>query len=361
MQSRAAKLAKRFSVEMSVSLIARAIASRSQAYIIALLESGANIRGHNTLLHTAIATYVEAIQESPIEKHASLLHEGEQVIRLLVDAGVKIDSVDDKGRTALHLAAKNQGVLEDVLMKLGANLNAADNDGAFILEQMIPDINRLEKYMVAGAYAYNTNLWNETILHRLVIYSTKNQLKYYHYTIMMRLFILYGANINAIDIYGRTTLHLAAMNGCIDIVRAILNLQVAPIYDSAEFRGESPAEIKSELSELERALINIAVDVNLDHQDNMGRTALMDSVSKRISALLIVFGADVTLFDKNGQTAMYHALVSHDRDTVALLARVENSPRLSSVHGSLFYPTGNVGSPPLSCDMDDDECVTPQP
>jgi ankyrin repeat protein len=102
------------SMGAGVSLLHQRARNGEAQAVAALLEAGANIDGRtgfncDTPLH--LATYPE-------------------VIRLLVDAGLPVDSTDGCGRTGLHRVVGEHGSLEaaEAFLACGANPNAADRN-----------------------------------------------------------------------------------------------------------------------------------------------------------------------------------------------------------------------------------------
>lgn len=61
------------------------------------------------------------------------------------------------------------------------------------------------------------------------------------------------------------------------------------------------------------------VDVN--HRDNLGRTAMMLNPDKDMAKELLRAGADITLADNEGNTALHHALMEYSEDTARYLIK----------------------------------------
>ncbi len=102
--------------------------------------------------------------------------------------------------------------------------------------------------------------------------------------------ILAGANVNATDEYGQTSLMKASKKGHKEIVEM---------------------------------LIKVGADVNI--KDNDGETALIIAChkDKNIVEMLIEAGADVNATDNNGSTALIWAIEFHHKEIVELLIRAK--------------------------------------
>ena len=61
--------------------------------------------------------------------------DGVAAARLLLDAGAKIDNQDDRGRTALMIAAeRNHGHMVEILLDAGADSSIRDKNGSTALD-----------------------------------------------------------------------------------------------------------------------------------------------------------------------------------------------------------------------------------
>lgn len=101
---------------------------------------------------------------------------------------------------------------------------------------------------------------------------------------------LCAKSINAVDSYGRTPLHLAAVNGNLRIIRLLL-----------------------------------AAKANMDVQDSDGKTALVKAAEcghNQVIPLFVEFGANVDLADREkGNTALHHCLANGNLDGALSIIR----------------------------------------
>jgi ankyrin repeat protein/nucleoside phosphorylase len=180
--------------------------------------------------------------------HWAALKGNEAVVRLLVDNGADIKTKDKDGDTVLHRAAqKGSEAMVQVLVDRGADLDVKDNDGQTALHLA-------------------SKRENESIA---------------------RLLLDRRADIKAKDIFGQTVLHRAAQEGNKAAVRLLLD------------RG---ADVQA--------------------KDNFGQTALHSAVwggNKEVVRLLVVCGADLAAMDRYGETALYSAVEKKNVAIIELL------------------------------------------
>ena len=133
-----------------------------------------------------------------------------------------------------------------------------------------------------------------------------------------------GADDTARDAKGETPAHLAlldkkygekpTMKQRADILRELKHLDI-PGND-----GRTPLMLlKYEHRELLPIFLDRGVDVN--HRDNLGRTAMMLNPSREMVKELLRAGADITLADNKGNTALHHALIEYSEDTARYLIK----------------------------------------
>jgi ankyrin repeat protein len=226
--------------------------------------------------------------ESPAHARPSLLREAAargaaDVCRELLDAGVPVDAVDDRGRTALHRAAiHGRTEVIHLLLQSGADVDAADARGGRPLHEAAtwghPEAARL--LLASGADVNATDYGGWTPLH-LAAYRKKGD--------VFRLCMAEGADVNARDGYGRSALHCVAQMGGREECRLLL--ENGAVVDMQDVRRVTPLR-----EALAAGHLGIAED-------------------------LIEAGADIEVLDDSGLTIPLAVVMSGDAEAVALLLR----------------------------------------
>ncbi|XP_046643175.1 serine/threonine-protein phosphatase 6 regulatory ankyrin repeat subunit B-like [Daphnia pulicaria] len=174
---------------------------------------------------------------SPLHLAARKMNGNEIMDLLLAHSKVKVDDVDGKGQTALHIAAYEPNVnVVEYLINKGANLNAVDKRGWSPLHVAakerdgIPIIDLLlEAKKVKGIGDVNDqNKQGRTALHYAAAYS--NEITAEH-------LIKKGANVNRRNNNGDTPLHYAAL-GAEDMKIIDLLLQNINEGDIQQYRND---------------------------------------------------------------------------------------------------------------------------
>lgn len=151
----------------------------------------------------------------------------------------------------------------------------------------------------------------------------------------------------ALEVNGRTPLHLAAYSGRPTVAKALLDAGAS--VAAVGGRGETPLHLAAN-EEVATLLINAGADV--DAADSTGRTALHLAASrdaKALAALLIGAGASLNAVDGAGHTPLHEA--AHDE----ALATAE----LLIAHGADVNVANPSGSTPLHMALLDDHTERP--
>lgn len=144
-----------------------------------------------------------------------------------------------------------------------------------------------------------------------------------------------GADINLQDDRLDNPLLYAGAEGMLEIVKVLIDAGADPAITN-RYGGTAliPASEHGYVEVVKELLTRSEINVN--HVNNLGWTALMEAIilnnggekQQQVIQLLIEYGADVTIPDKNGVTPLEHARAHHFEAIERLLIAAEpNSPK----------------------------------
>ena len=298
-----------------------------------LLQKGAKLdQPEEPLLHTACSTATierktdEAAETKSAEKTLS-------IVTLLLQQGVNINAVSDKGDTALYRACASQQLeVVQSLLKAGADVNLTSNRCYPLIAACDSGNVKLIRLLVsAGADVKCSNSSNETCLHVLIdAYSpTTDSQKHAvgdskeDVVNVVKTLLEVGADVNAVSLQKETALYQASNAGHEDIVRLLLAA-------GAETNGSSThrplyAACEHDYIEIVDLLLQFGADSNVSQIPKSSflrieKTARVVSSSslpiccavmkgcEDIVKLLLKHGADVNKKDQNGKSALIYVV-----------------------------------------------------
>ena len=266
-----------------------------------------------------------------------------ETTKVLIDAGAAVNAADSSGSTALHMAAEG-GHLGTVhlLLAAGAAVNAKDassgtplhraataghGDTADVLLQAGADPNAVDTEKGWTPLHAAVFEGHEELVGLLVPHGARKD-------------ILIGAglgdwdavqaelardssSIERVDKEGNTVLRWAARANQADMVRRLLERGADP--NKANVWGGPPLlyAARSSDTEVAKLLVEHGAQVNFQAQ-GFGRAALHEAAingNLELVEFLLAHGADVTLQDGYGLTALAHAKSGGHEDAVQLLLR----------------------------------------
>lgn len=211
---------------------------------------------------------------------------------------------DADGRTPLHLAVLSSRNWEALLrdsFASGCDVNARDLFGKTAMHYAVEKehIGCLERLLQKGC---NPNITTVDGITPLMLAAFKGDPS------VMRILIKGGAKVNLADSRGETALHYLAGYTQKDCLSGVKSGVVISAYE------EKIPIVPCSKKNPEAIQILIAAKAELDHEDNLGRTALHWTAERNDSAcadLLIEAGASLDLEDKEGCTPYVLAIKSN--------------------------------------------------
>jgi ankyrin repeat protein len=224
-----------------------------------------------TLLHLAV-------NEIKGNNH-TIMEERKKVITKLIECGLDVDQQCKRKRTPLHFAA-NDDVIAKLLLDLGANINATDED---------------------GHNALHIALQNSKVNTRIV-----------------KLLIDRGIDVNGRDCNGRTPFHHCCIEGHYDALVILLecgtninakdSMNRSPLYDAVSINNYNCVKV----------LLDHGADINA--VDNSGETVLhaafeaYDMLDYDCIKMLLDHGADINAVDNSGKTVLHAVFGSFNQN-----------------------------------------------
>ena len=251
------------------------------------------------LLNRAMVGAKDGLGVTPL--HIAACHNHQNMVEVLLKFGANISSKTLNGSTPLHSAAACRALeVTDQLVYHGAILDAADDNNLTALHYCILDVHsnhfrghpRLAKFYDDDKnYVRNTNFfqWLDVFINLMIL----------------------GSNINAVDVHGRSVLHLAAKNGLADAVNVLM--QGKSQFDVFDKSGETP---------LAAAIKNVAVGPKqwmFTTGDTIDQLQEHLSDHEMVVYLLLSSGASLTNCNHSRVSLLNHAIMKNRLLIVQLL------------------------------------------
>ena len=178
--------------------------------------------------------------------HAAAWHGDLEMVRLLLNCKVDVDSRDNYGRTSMHAVSQGFSLIPNIYQSL--------SDVARLLLEHDADVNaRTSRGFYSG----------QTPLHEA---AQNNRIEVIH------VLLEHGANAAAEDDQGRTPLNRAAAWGSVDVARVLL--EHGANIAAEDNKGRTPLHVASDSysSKVEVVRVLLEHGANLAAEDNQGRT-----------------------------------------------------------------------------------------
>uniref|UniRef100_A0A5S6QMX6 ANK_REP_REGION domain-containing protein n=1 Tax=Trichuris muris TaxID=70415 RepID=A0A5S6QMX6_TRIMR len=292
-----------------------------------------------------------------------------RVVEILAAAGANVDHRDRDGRTALIVVAmgplpdKKRNAMIELLLKLSATVDITDKQGRSVLHFAALE-GLVEVWDMLISRGADLNAEDEHNCTPLMLAACCGR------RAIVDLLLSKGADVDTIDSTGRTVLSLAASQGNPDIVGALLLAGLDEMH--RDNNGWVPLHYASCNGHLGAcALLCSHHAETVDLNDNGGRTPLMLAVEEGhldVAKCLLQFGAspfkpsldgrtalhlasssgsselcymlvsqsagiNVDVFDIEGRTSLYYAVLEEHADIVELLLSFGCDPSMADLHG----------------------------
>lgn len=239
-------------------------------------------------------------------------------VRILVAGGVELDrrSVTE-GLTPLAMArSKGYAGIEAILRTAQATAEPSDPDAALLEAARAGDADRAASALRAGADLEARDSRGRT---PLLLAAAADHLA------VARLLLALGASVNAVDDQADTPVLVTGVSGS----AAMLELMMVhgPDFTILNRFGGTALIPASERGHVDFVRFAVTTGIDIDHVNDLGWTALLEAVilgdggkrHQQVVKILLDHGADRSIADRNGQTALQHAQASGYRRITALL------------------------------------------
>ncbi|XP_018903045.2 LOW QUALITY PROTEIN: uncharacterized protein [Bemisia tabaci] len=221
----------------------------------------------------------------------------DEVVKLLLDEGIKVDEEVNGPLTSIHIAVEREQVrIIKHLLTYGADANSRYSDGG-------------------------------TILHKAVDHENME---------IVKLLLKYGADIDATTSDGSTALHLATMRGFLEIAEHL-------IQEGADMHAVGPLEINGsslygrfydDECECSSQGGKMRVEVKTGDSGTPFKIAVRNHHLKMIK-MFLKNGIEVDTLDIEGYTALQHAVLSKCPDVI--MSILENHPNVNCENNKTAY------------------------
>uniref|UniRef100_A0A8B9TD63 Ankyrin repeat domain 52 n=1 Tax=Anas platyrhynchos TaxID=8839 RepID=A0A8B9TD63_ANAPL len=271
--------------------------------------------GHLEVLKLLVARGADVMCKD--KKGYTLLHTAAasgqiEVVRHLLRLGVEIDEPNSFGNTALHIACyMGQDAVANELVNYGANVNQPNEKGFTPLHFAAVSTNGalcLELLVNNGADVNFQSKEGKSPLHMAAIHGrfTRSQI-----------LIQNGSEIDCADKYGNTPLHVAARYGHELLISTLMTNGADTARRGIHDMFPLHLAVLFGFSDCCRKLLSSGFDINTP--DNLGRTCLHAAASGgyQCTVTLVTAGASINEADCKGCTPLHYAAASDTREGIA--------------------------------------------
>ncbi len=224
------------------------------------------------------------------------------LVKLFVEAGADVDA--GNWRPLCWSVSKNNTVIADYLIDHGANVNAYPaDDGWGPLQHTVHVSNSVEMARLLIAKGADINSGSYPALNSAINQERRD---------LCQFLIQRGADANAKDKWGHTSLYYAIRKDNLDLMNILIaNGAKVDIKHLGEATGETALHYAATTGKTEAVKLLLKAGANINAKDDRGRNVLhraVQSADGEIVALLVGKGAEIDAKDdESGFTALHHA------------------------------------------------------
>ena len=240
------------------------------------------------------------------------------VCQVLIDAGADMETKDDMGRSPLHWACRSGALaVAKVLVQAGAGVCVTDYcESTCLILAAYHGHTETVRYLVR-LKEVDVNHKDEDGFTAVLGAAQQNQAD------VMKVLIDAGADVEAKNIHGRSPLLCASVEGHLDIVKMLVEAGAGVCV--TDNKGDTCLTLAANFGHTEtvRYLVGLK-DVDVNHKDEDGSTAVLCAVLQKHSDVVEVFigaGADIEVKDDDGRSPLLCASVEGHLDILKMLVK----------------------------------------
>lgn len=265
-----------------------------------LLKCGSNVQLRaKTLTPVKRASEAQLVEKYWTPLHCAAYAGYANCVKVLIEANAPLDFADEDGMTPfLYAVSRGHKEVTDLLFACRINSKVRNTSGCSALHLAASKGHTAlcEDLLLNGADISAVDLQGRTPLHG-AIYGGND---------VVILLLGNAANVRATDNEGNTPLHLAALKGSKYLLKVLLVNGALAGATNKEGRTPLHFAAKSALNSLEKIILLVAKDVDINATDNKGWTPLhfaARSGHQEAVAVLIARGANPEIADHCSQRA----------------------------------------------------------
>ncbi|XP_050390792.1 serine/threonine-protein phosphatase 6 regulatory ankyrin repeat subunit B-like [Patella vulgata] len=247
------------------------------------------------------------------------------VLAYLIDHGADVHAVDQHECTVLHhiVTKPNACVILQKLIITGIQINLQNKFGETPLYLATESNNEFAVNMLLQTNDSCVDLADRKGITPLMLAAIENEIR------IIQLLHKHGASVNEQEYRGRTSLYLAVKNGNNSSVEVLLKMEGCNV-NLCDNKGKSPLMLASKYGNLELIELLHKHNVDVNKQDDLGRTSLYLAVQNdylnAVDILLKINGCDgasVNKQDGRGRTSLNFAKRNGNNSTVDVLLKTD--------------------------------------